>query len=85
MVRRGQKKKAELKRAAKDAALSAHRGSYQLPDRSECFSRQWHVAYDNSQTVRIQLNLWKQGAAIVDFANRHPAAQYGGLGGGRAF
>lgn len=68
MTRRHQQKQKELKRAAKTADIPTQLGTYQRPDRSECFSRQWHIAYDNSQTVRIQFNLWKQGPSIVDFA-----------------
>ena len=68
-MRRGQQSRRSVRQARKaaEAELGSQVGRYTLPDRSQCREKQWHTAYDEGNTVRLQFNTWRTGNQIADF------------------
>jgi hypothetical protein len=68
MPRRGQVTRNAVRRAQREAAkaLESQQGSYE-PPKGSAPSKQWEMPYDDSNTVRLQFFLWRDGGKIVNF------------------
>lgn len=51
---------------ATESALGAQEGSYR-PPLDAGLPKQWETSYDDSNTVRLQFNLWRDRGKIVNF------------------
>lgn len=57
-----------VRRAQREVAkaLESQQGSYE-PPKGSAPSKQWEMPYDDSNTVRLQFFLWRDGGKVVDF------------------
>jgi hypothetical protein len=69
VTRRNQQGRRELRKRERETeeTLQSPLGGYQRPDRDDCHHKQYEVAYDDANSVRLQFNLWRSGGALVDF------------------
>lgn len=68
MRRRQQgRRKAKKTQARIESQLNSSEGCYKPPDRADCRFRQWHIPFDDANSVRTQVNSWRSGATLVDF------------------
>jgi hypothetical protein len=67
MVRRGQAKSREVRRARREAkrAVESELGQYEAPDREDCEPNDWYY-YD--EAVRVHFYTWKFDGRLADFA-----------------
>lgn len=72
MVRRGQSRRNELRRASaeREAELAESQtyGDYRPPSRSECFEREFYLPVDDEATLRVDAWTWSDGRQMVDFS-----------------
>ena len=68
MPRRGQQARNSLRKArwATNETLESQAGSYRPPPGLSP-SKQWEIAYDGANTVRVQFILWKAHGRVVNF------------------
>lgn len=69
MARRGQQKHRELRAARKQTFddLETPHGRYRPPERSEANRQEWYQPIDDTNTVRLEFHVWRDGGQIVEF------------------
>lgn len=81
MVRRGQQKKRQVIAADKAVQAELERqgehGEYEPPDRSLCRYKQWYVAIDDSDTLRIETRIWQLDGRLSEFVITLKASTFG--------
>lgn len=68
MPRRGQQTRNAVRRAQRDTTneLESPQGNYTPPSTDDP-PKQWEMTYDDTNTVRVQFNLWRAKGRITNF------------------
>ena len=69
MIRRGQQKKRDLRRAKKvaDEQISQTRGTYQPPPREDCAERRYERPIGDEGLLQLLVMFWRHTGSTVDF------------------